>query len=74
MVQRIKSQYQNRFLFHDHGEQEIDGMILINGCLRACSIHELPSLKFSSYSVTGESDFQNLIEYLLSLDEKGEGR
>jgi 4-hydroxybutyrate CoA-transferase len=74
MIQRIQSHFKDRYLFIRYDEPGIDAMILINGCHRVCSIHDLPPLGISSYSITGENDFKNLIDYLLSLDEKGDRR
>lgn len=74
MIQQIQARCPDRYLFLRYDEPEIDAMVFINGCHRACAIQDLPPSEISSYSVTGKSDFKNLIAYLLSLDEKGDGR
>lgn len=73
MIHRIRTEYQDRYLFLRYDEPKIDVIIFINGCLRACTTQDFRPSAISSYWVTKESDFIDLIEYLRSLDKKGDG-
>ncbi|MBM4278644.1 MAG: hypothetical protein FJ130_12310 [Deltaproteobacteria bacterium] len=73
IVQRAQSRLKDRFLFLRHDEPDIEVMVLLSGCHRACANQDLHPTEISSYSVTGENDFKDLIDYLTSLQEKGDG-
>lgn len=72
MIQRVQSQLRDRFLFLPHDESDIELMVLVNGCHRACANQEVNPTGILHYSVTGENDFENLMDWLTSLDQKGD--
>jgi 4-hydroxybutyrate CoA-transferase len=72
IVQRAKSQLNHQFHFVHHDQPDIDAVILICGCQRACAAQDL-NRTMNHYSVTGENDFESLMEWLKSLAAKGEG-
>lgn len=72
IVQRAQSQFNHQFVFVHHDQQDIDGMILMSGCPRACSAQDL-GRTINHFSVTGENDFESLMDWLkLLADIKGE--
>ncbi len=71
MVERVQSRLEGRFLFLRHDQQELDGLILINGCPRSCASQDLNHIEAPHLSVAGESDFKSLIDWLEGLYEKG---
>jgi hypothetical protein len=64
MIQRVQSQLKDRFLFLRHDEPDIEVMVLISGCHRACASKYLNPTKIPHCSVTGENDFEKLIDWL----------
>ncbi len=40
-VQRVQSRVGDRYLFVCHDERDLDGLIVVNGCLRACGAKDL---------------------------------
>jgi len=72
MIQRVQSQLKNQFLFLRHDEPDIEVMVLMSGCHRACACRDVNPTGISHCSVTGENDFENLMDWLASLNEKGD--
>jgi hypothetical protein len=72
MIQRVRSQLENRFHFIRHDQRDLDGLVLMNGCPRACAAQNFNQAEVPRYSVTEENDFENLINGLIVLEEKGE--
>jgi len=72
MIEQVRFRFNDRFLFFRHDEPDIEVMILLSGCHRACATQDLNPTEISRYSVTGENDFENLIDCLTSLHEKGD--
>lgn len=72
MIERIKFRFNDRFLFLRHDEPEAEVMVLMSGCQRACAGRDFNPKAVSHYSVTGEKDFENLVGWLTSLNEKGD--
>ena len=72
MIERIKFQFNDRFLSLCHDEPDIDVLVLMSGCHRACPGQDLNPTGFPHFSVTGENDFDTLINWLKSLNQKGD--
>ncbi len=72
MIERVQFRFNNRFLFLRHGDPDIDVLVLMSGCHRACASKDLNPAEIPNCSVTGENDFDNLINWLKSLDQKGD--
>jgi hypothetical protein len=72
MIHRVQFRINNQFLFLSHDEPDIDGLVLVSGCHRACAGKDLNPIKIPFFSVTGENDFDSLIHWLISLDQKGD--
>jgi hypothetical protein len=72
MIHRVQFRINDRFLFLHHEEPDIDALVLVSGCHRACAGKDLNPTKITFFSVTGESDFDRLIDWLKSLDQKGD--
>lgn len=68
LIDRVKFRFDNQFYFLRHDSPDIDIFIFVNGCPRACATKDLDSLKIPYYSLTGENDFKNLINWLTLLD------
>ena len=71
MIEGIQLQFNNRFLFLCHDDPDIDGLILMSGCQTGCA-EDLNTTRIHSCSVTGEKDLDHLIDWLKSLDQKGD--
>jgi len=71
MMERVQFRSNDRFLFLRHDEPDIDVLILMSGCHRACAGENLNITKIPHCLVTGEDDFNSLIDWLKSLDRKG---
>jgi hypothetical protein len=72
MIQRVQFRFNDRFLFLRHDEPDIDVLVLMSGCHRACAGKDLNTAKIPHCLVTGENDFNNLINWLKSLNQKGD--
>jgi len=73
MIERVQSQLKDQFLFLRHDEPDIKVMVLMSGCHRACASRDVNPTRIPHCSVTGENDFENLMDWLtlqlrLSLD------
>ena len=72
MIQQVQSLLKDRFTFSIHDQQDLDIMLLVSGCPRACANKNSNHLELPSRSIVGESDFKSLIDWLVALDEKGD--
>lgn len=72
MIKRVQSQFGNRFLFLPYDRENIEILLLINGCLRACACENLNPPEFPCRSVVGEEDYESLIHWLNAFEEKGD--
>ena len=72
MIERVQFGFDNRFLFLRHDELDIDALVLMSGCQRACAAKDLNLKKIPHCLVAGENDFHALINWLKSLDRKGD--
>ncbi|MDI6761483.1 MAG: hypothetical protein QME83_00480 [Thermodesulfobacteriota bacterium] len=70
IVQRAQSQLKDRLLFLRHDEPDIEVVVLINGCCRTCASQDMNPTGIPHFSVRGENDFKNLMDWLTSLNEK----
>ena len=70
IVERIQNQFKDRFLFLPYKDHENDLIVFVNGCQRACAFSTLNSLTLPHFSVTKESDFENLKLFLQSFFDK----
>ena len=71
MVQRVQTSMKDRFLFLRHDQQDLDVLVLMNGCARACAEKGLIQTKILCRSIIGEVELKSLIEWLTALDGSG---
>jgi hypothetical protein len=71
MIQRVRSKFKNQFHFIQYDQKDLDGLVLMNGCSRACAAQDLNRAEVPRYSVTEENDFRKLMDGLIVLKEKG---
>ncbi len=57
-----------------HDREDLDGLITVNGCPRACGAQGLDHPGVPEHSVTDEADFDGLIEWLFRFDRPGTER
>jgi len=67
MLRQVQSLFTGKLLFLRHDASDIEVILLLSGCHRACASQDLNPTGISCYSVTGENDFKNLIDYLTSV-------
>jgi hypothetical protein len=72
MIQQVQSLLKDQFTFSIYGQQDLDVMLLVSGCPRACANKNSNHLELPSRSIVGESDFKSLIDWLVALDKKGD--
>jgi len=72
MMEGVQFRFSDRFFFLRHDEPDIDVLILMSGCHRACAGENLDITKIPHCSVTGENDFNSLISWLKSLEQRGD--
>ena len=56
MIERVQSLVGDRFLFLRHDEQELDGLIAVSGCPRACAVKDLKEREVPYHSITEDGD------------------
>jgi len=71
LVQKVHSSLKDRFLFLRHDQENLHGLILVSGCPRACASKHLDQTEILLRSVIEENQFENLIEWLTTLDGSG---
>ncbi len=71
MIQRVRSLAGDRFSLIRHDQENLDGLIAVNGCPRACGAKGLNPLGVPHHSVTDKTDFDGLIEWLFRFDQPG---
>jgi len=71
IVHRAQSQFNHPFHFVHHDEPDIEVLLLLSGCQRACAEQDL-NRAVPHYSVTGENGFEALMGWLKSLTTKGD--
>jgi hypothetical protein len=72
MIERVKFRFNDRFLFLRHDDPDIEILVLMSGCHRACAAQDLNTEKIPHCLVTGENDFDALMNWLKSADQKGD--
>ena len=69
-IQEVQSRLGNRFLFCRSDRRDLDGMLLINGCVRSCATENLDHKETAYVSISGEEDLELLIDWLTELDQQ----
>ena len=69
VVERVQSRMKERFLFLRYDQKDVDVLISINGCLRACANENLNPSEVPHFSVKGERDFGGLLSWLMGLNK-----
>ncbi len=72
LMERVQVRFSNRFVFLRHDEPDMDALILVGGCHRVCAGEHLDAAAIPHCLVTGEDDFDSLINWLNLLDRKGD--
>ena len=72
MMEGVQFRFNDRFLFLRHDEPDIEGMVLMSGCHRACASRDFNSTEILCCSITGENGFDTLMNWLKSLNQKGD--
>ena len=70
LIRRIQVLLQDRFLLLGYEERDLCAMVFVEGCPRACAGNDSNHQELPSRSITEEIDFENLIDWLIALDEK----
>jgi len=69
-VERVQSLVENGFLFLRHDQEDLDGLIAVNGCLRACAAKDLDGQPLSYHSISGENDLDSLMQWLFAFEQR----
>jgi len=72
IIRKIRSKLEDQILFLRYDEPGVDGLVLMSGCHRACANQDVNPTGIPHGSAIGENDFENLMDWLTSLDEKGD--
>lgn len=70
MVERVQSRLKDRFLFLRYDQQNLDVLVLINGCPRSCATKNLDHKEVPYRSIVAQNDFETLMDWLTALNEK----
>jgi len=74
MIHQVQSEVKGRFVFLRHDQQDLDGLIVVNGCFRACATEDLKVREVPCYSIAEKSDFENLTGWLCAFEQSGTKR
>ena len=74
MMERVQTLMEDQILFLKHDHHNLDGLVLVNGCPKACANENQSDPTVPSRSIIGENDMEDLINWLRSTDVKGEKR
>jgi len=72
MILKAQSRLDHRFVFFLHDQTDVEALILMNGCSKACTLQDSNPTEIPHCSITGENDFETLMGWLESLDDKGD--
>jgi hypothetical protein len=72
MIKKVQFRLGDRFFFHRIGDEEVEALVLVSGCQRACAGRGLNQEKKTCYSMTGESGVETLIDWLTAVGKKGD--
>jgi hypothetical protein len=70
VIQAVQSRLGDRFLFIRPDQRDLDGMLLINGCVRSCAIQSLGHIETAYVSISGKEDLDLLIDWLTALGKR----
>jgi hypothetical protein len=70
VIQAVQSRLGDRFLFIRPDQRDLDGMLLINGCVRSCATENFDHRETAYFSISGEKDFELLIDWLTALGKR----
>ena len=71
MIQRVQSAVEDRFIFLRHDRQDLDGLIAVNGCLRACAVKDLKLREVPYHSIAEKGDLDSLMKWLFAFERSG---
>ena len=69
IIQAVQLSLGDRFLFVRSDQQNLDGMLLISGCIRSCAIKNLNHSETTYFSISTEEELNLLIGWLMALDK-----
>lgn len=70
LIRRVQALVEDRFLLLGYEERDLYALVFVNGCPRACAGNDLNHHELPSRSITEETDFGGLTDWLRALDEK----
>ena len=69
-IQEVQSRLGDRFLFFRSDQRDLDGMLLINGCVRSCATENLDHRETAYVSISGKKDLELLVDWLTALGKR----
>ncbi len=67
VIEDVRSQAGERFLFLCPDQQDLDGVIAVSGCPRACAEKDLKPGEIPCRSIAAKDDLDSLVKWLFSL-------
>ena len=71
MIQRVQCLVGDGFLFLRHDQEGLDGLIMVNGCFRACAMKDPKQQEVPYHSIVEIGDWDRLREWLFAFEQKG---
>jgi hypothetical protein len=72
MIEKVRFRLGDQFFFRPIGDEEVEALLLVSGCPRACAGRSMNQGKNICYAITGESGYEALINWLRALGKKGD--
>ena len=74
MIEKVQFRLGGHFFFRRQGDEEVEALVLVSGCPRACAAHDLNQQENTCYSITGEGGYEALIDWLTAVSKKGDSK
>jgi hypothetical protein len=74
MIEKVQFRLGGHFFFHRQGDEEVEALVFVSGCPRACAGQELNREESPCYSITGEGGYEALIDWLTAVSKKGDSK
>ena len=72
MINQVHSLLEDRFVLSSRDMQDIDILVYVNGCSRACAEIVSCEPEVPTRFIVDKCDFENLIDWLTGFDEHGD--
>jgi hypothetical protein len=74
IIEKVQFRLGDQLFFCQVGDEQVEAMVLVSGCPRACASQSLNQEQKTCFSMTGEDMCEALIDWLTAVSKKGDPR